>query len=463
MSRPFNPEVFRQYDVRGVADDDLTDAFAEALGRAYGSHIRRRGGRRVVLGRDCRLSGPRILAAFEAGVLATGVDVINVGVVPTPLLYFSLHHWQPDGGVVVTGSHNPPDWNGFKMCEGTAAMYGDGLLALRDLIERRDFESGAGRTESRDIVGPYIETVKKNIRRGPRPIRVVVDGGNGTGGAVAAPLYRELGFDVVELYCEMDGRFPNHHPDPTVEANLVDLRETVAERGAAVGLAFDGDADRLGAIDQRGRVAWGDQLLTFFARDVLHDRPGARIVGEVKCSKVLFDQIAALGGQPDMWKVGHSLIKARLRETGALLAGEMSGHLFFNDRWYGFDDAIYAGARLLELLSREQATLAEMIDALPRTVTTPELRVACADAAKFDVVARAAEHFRGRYPVTDLDGVRIEFPAGWGLLRPSNTQPVLVMRFEADTESNLAAYRAEVEGWLRAHAPEVDLDAPAGH
>jgi phosphomannomutase/phosphoglucomutase len=459
----FNAEVFRQYDIRGRADVDLTDDFVTALGRAYGTHIRRRGGRRVVLGRDCRQSGPRLVEAFRAGVLAAGVDVTEIGVIPTPLMYFALYHWKPDGGVVITGSHNPPNWNGFKMCEGTAAMYGDGLLALRDLIAAGDFESGSGSAESRDIVSPYLDVVAGNIQLGPRRFKVVVDAGNGMGGIVAIPLYKRLGFDVVDLYCEPDGRFPNHHPDPTVEANLADLKKAVAEHGAAVGLAFDGDADRLGAVDDRGRVAWGDQLLTFFARGVLAENPGASIVGEVKCSKVLYDDVAKHGGKPDMWKVGHSLIKARLRETGAKLAGEMSGHIFFNDRWYGFDDAVYAGARLLELLTRTDETLADMLDGLPPTLTTPELRVHCPDAAKFAVVTRAADHFRARYPVFDLDGVRITFPTGWGLVRPSNTQPVLVLRFEADTEANLAAYRGEVESWLRECAPEVDLDAPTDH
>ncbi len=458
-----NPEVFRQYDIRGRAETDLTDPFTTALGRAFGTHIKRRGGAQVVIGRDCRQSGPRLVEAFRRGVLDAGIDVIDIGEVPTPLMYFALHHLRPDGGVVITGSHNPPNWNGFKMCEGTASMYGDGLLALRDLIQNEDYESGRGTSEARDVIGPYIDYVVGNIRLGPKRFRVVVDAGNGMGGLVAVPLYRRLGFEVVDMYCEPDGRFPNHHPDPTVEANLAELKQRVTGTGAAVGIAFDGDADRIGAVDTRGRVAWGDQLLTFFSRAVLAEFPGASIVGEVKCSKVLFDDVAAHGGKPDMWKVGHSLIKARLRETGAKLAGEMSGHMFFNDRWFGFDDAIYSGARLLELLSRTDETLADMIEGLPATVTTPELRVHCPDADKFAVVSRAAAHFRERYPVLDIDGVRITFPTGWGLIRPSNTQPVLVMRFEADSQANLDRYRGEVEAWLRAHAPEVDLDAPTDH
>ena len=453
-----NPGVFRKYDVRGIAATDLTDAFVTDLGRAYGTRIRRDGGKRVALGRDVRTSGARILAAFEAGIRSTGVDVLIVGVVPTPLLYFSLHHFDVDGGVVITGSHNPPAWNGFKLCQGTASLHGEAIQGLRQAIEARDFEVGEGGADTADVYAPYKAYLRENLRPG-RPLKVVVDAGNGTGGLVGGDVYRALGHEVVELYCEPDGAFPNHHPDPTVEANLAHLKAAVAEHGADVGIAYDGDADRIGAVDHRGRVVWGDQLLLFFAREVLKLHPGAAIVSEVKCSRVLFDGVAAAGGKPEMWKVGHSLIKARMRETGALLAGEMSGHIFFADRFFGFDDAIYVGARLLELLATGTETLADLLDALPATVTTPELRVACPDAAKFDVVERAVAWFRARYEVVDLDGVRVNFPDGWGLVRASNTQPVLVMRFEADTQANLDAYRGEVEAWLRAHAPEVDLEA----
>ncbi|MCA9539486.1 MAG: phosphomannomutase/phosphoglucomutase [Myxococcales bacterium] len=457
-----NPEVFRQYDIRGRAEIELTDDFTRALGRAYGTAVRRAGGAVVAVGRDCRESGPRITAAFTEGVRATGVDVIDLGVVPTPLVYFAIHHLGTDGGVAITGSHNPGDWNGFKPCLGPLSMHGEAILALRDLIAADDFEHGKGDWREVDIVEPYLAWARGAVKPG-RPLRVVVDAGNGTGGPVALALYRALGHEVHPLYCEPDGSFPNHHPDPTVEANLADLKAKVAAIGADVGLAFDGDADRLGAVDAQGRVVWGDWLLLFLAGAVLAEHPGARIVGEVKCSRTLYDGVRAAGGVAEMWKVGHSLIKARMRETGALLAGEMSGHLFFADRGFGFDDAVYAGARLLELLAHDKTTLAERVDALPKTVATPELRVACADADKFAVVARAATYFRARYPVVDLDGVRVDFAHGWGLVRPSNTQPVLVMRFEADTPARLAEYRAEVEGWLRASAPEVDFAANPDH
>lgn len=457
-----DPGIFRKYDIRGNAARDLTDSAVEALGKAYGTVIWRRGGRRVAIGRDCRLSGPRIHAAFSAGIRSTGVHVVDVGMVPTPLLYFALHHLAVDGGTIITGSHNPPAWNGFKLCAGTGSIHGAGIQQLRKLIEAGDFETGAGGMSTADVNGAYADFVGRNITLGDRPITVAVDAGNGTGG-LAAPLYRALGAKVVDLFCEADGTFPNHHPDPTVEANLVDLRAAVAEHGCDVGIAFDGDSDRIGAIDSTGEVIWGDQLLLFFARQVLAKQPGARIVGEVKCSKLLYDGVRAAGGTAEMWKVGHSLIKARMKATGAPLAGEMSGHLFFADRYFGYDDAIYAGARLIELLSHADVSLAQMREALPKTVCTPEMRVACPDAVKFDVADRAAAYFAERFDVVAIDGVRIEFEHGWGLLRPSNTQPVLVMRFEADTPARLAEYRAHIEDWVRATSPEVDFDADTHH
>lgn len=457
-----DPNIFRKYDIRGNAAQDLTDPAVHALGRAYGSAIRERGGRSVALGRDCRLSGPRIHAAFGAGVRAAGVDVIDIGMVPTPVLYFALHHLPVDGGVIITGSHNPPAWNGFKLCAGTGSVYGPAIDDLHQRIVDERYTTGSGGLRSADVIDAYCSYITRTVRLGARPITVVVDAGNGTGG-IAAPLYRALGATVIDLFCDADGTFPNHHPDPTVEANLVDLRAAVATHGCDLGIAFDGDSDRIGAIDGTGEIIWGDQLLLFFARELLKTRPGARIVGEVKCSKVLYDGIRAAGGTPEMWKVGHSLIKARMKATGAPLAGEMSGHLFFGDRYFGYDDAIYAGARLMALLSQSDVSLAAMRAALPPTVTTPELRVACPDAVKFDVARRAAEHFSALYRASDIDGVRIEFEHGWGLVRPSNTQPVLVMRFEADTPARLAEYRAVVEDWLRATAPEVDFAADTHH
>ncbi len=453
-----DPSIFRQYDIRGRADADLPSPFVRALGQAYGTTVRRAGGRRVAVGRDVRTSGPRLFEAFTQGVRAAGVDVADVGEVPTPIVYFAAHALGVDGGVAITGSHNPGDWNGFKLGLGKGSIYGEGITALRALIEAEDFEHGDGGLEALDAIGPYRAWVAEHIDLGPTPIKVVVDAGSGTGGIFGPALYRQLGLEVVELYCTPDGSFPHHHPDPTVEANLSDLKAKVIETGADLGVAFDGDSDRIGAVDHTGRVLWGDQLLLLFARDILTRHPGAKFVSEVKCSRVLYDGVKAAGGVGEMWKVGHSLIKARMRETGAELAGEMSGHLFFADRFFGFDDAIYVGARLIELLSRGEQTLAGFLDGLPATVTTPELRVGCADSAKFDVVARACAHFSDRYPVNAIDGARIDFPEGWGLIRASNTQPVLVMRFEAPNAEAIARYRGEVEAWLTAHAPEVDLN-----
>ncbi len=463
MTISMNEGMFRRYDIRGIAQDDLTEEVVTALGKAYGTVIRRAGGARVSVGRDCRTSGVRIMDNFVAGIRSTGVDVLRLGVVPTPVLYFSLHHYQVDGGVIITGSHNPPAWNGFKLCHGVHSMHGESIIELRELMRAGDFESGQGMGEDLNPVDDYVRWLSENIAGAARPFKVVIDAGNGTGGIVAGDLYRALGAEVIELFCEPDGSFPNHHPDPTVEENLVDLISAVRAHSADIGIAFDGDADRIGAIDSTGRVVWGDQLLTIFGRAVNAEQPGARIVGEVKCSKVMYDALRAAGASVEMWKVGHSLIKARMKEIDAALAGEMSGHIFFADRYFGFDDAVYAGARLIELLSRTDKTLADMIDALPVMYATPELRVSCPDTRKFEVTERVAAHFTDLYPVIDIDGVRIEFEQGWGLVRASNTQPVLVMRFEAETPALRDAYRAEVESWLKTHEPEVDFSADTHH
>ena len=463
MTTPINAAVFREYDIRGRAAEDLNDEFVLALGRAYGTVVRRAGGGQGALGRDCRHSGLRILSRFAEGVQSTGVDVLNLGVVATPMVYFALQQDGIDGGVAITGSHNPPAWNGFKLCLGTQSIYGTGIQQLHTLMRNGDFEVGEGRCEPKNIVPSYVSACTTALRPIKRPVRVVIDAGNGTGGIAAGDVYRAMGAEVEELFCEPNGDFPNHHPDPTVEANLVAIRARVAESKADLGIAFDGDADRIGAIDAKGRIIWGDQLLTFFGRALLQEEPDAKIVGEVKCSKVMYDALREAGGDVEMWKVGHSLIKARMKETGALLAGEMSGHLFFADRYYGYDDAIYAGARLIELLGNTDQALHDWVDALPLTHVTPEIRVACDDQAKFEVTARAAAHFSKTYPVIDVDGVRIEFPTGWGLVRASNTQPVLVLRFEADSEARRDEYHQEVLNWLTHNAPEVDLSADTHH
>jgi phosphomannomutase/phosphoglucomutase len=449
-SAQFNPRVFREYDIRGVADRDLGDDFVTDLGRAIGSHLARQGARRVAVGRDPRLSSPRLHAALSAGLAETPVAVVDIGVVPTPVLYFAPFHFDLHGGVMITGSHNPPEDNGFKIMRGRGTIYGAEIQKLRELVESRHFSGGRGAREERDAITPYLAFAREHIELGPRRMKVVIDAGNGAGGLVAGKLYRSLGFDVTELYCEPDGRFPNHHPDPTMPENLTDLHAAVAREGAEVGIAFDGDADRIGVVDAHGRTIWGDQLMILFARAILAEQPGATFVSEVKCSQALYDEIAKAGGRAIMWKVGHSLIKTKMKEENAVLAGEMSGHMFFAHRYLGFDDAVYAGARLLELLSRGPRTLADLVDTLPVMVNTPELRVDVPDEQKFDIVRRAAERLRAYGQVVDIDGARVILPGGWGLVRASNTQPALVMRFEAESPARLAEIRALVEGAVAA-------------
>ena len=445
-----NPNVFREYDIRGLHDVDLTDTFVRDLGRAVGTHLGRRGARRLVLGRDCRLSSPRLHDRLLEGLVETGAEVIDVGVVPTPVLYFAAFHFDAAGGTQITGSHNPPEYNGFKILREKTTIYGAEIQELRRIIEKQDYlKQPGGRVVEEDVIGAYVHHILGTMRMGPRRFRIVVDAGNGTGGVTSVPILSQLGFDVRPLYCEMDGNFPHHHPDPTVEANLADLRAAVRDEEAEVGLAFDGDADRIGVVDSLGRIVWGDQLVILFAREILKEVPGATFVSEVKASKTLYDEITARGGRAIMWKVGHSLIKAKMKEEHAVLAGEMSGHIFFAHRYFGFDDAVYAAVRLCEILSHSKMTLAEHVDTLPKTFTTPEIRVEVSEETKFELVRRATEYFRARHQVVDVDGVRVLFPDGWGLIRASNTQPVLVLRFEAATQERLAEIRGYIEGRLR--------------
>jgi len=412
--------------------------------------VTERGAKRVSVGRDCRLTSDAYAAALIEGLRSTGLHVIELGTVTTPLVYFSIFHWNLDGAIQITGSHNPSDYNGFKLCLGRESMHGDQIQDLRRRLEAGKFRTAEGTHEKRPILAEYQDFVVENVGKLGRPIRVVIDAGNGTAGPVAPAIYRRLGADVTELFTDMDGRFPNHHPDPTVEENMEHLIRAVADRGAELGIAFDGDADRIGVVDGHGRIVWGDELLVLFARDVLARNPGGIIVSEVKCSQRLYDDIAKRGGQGIMWKAGHSLLKAKMRETGALLGGEMSGHIFFKERYFGFDDAVYAGARLLEICGRTGKTVAELLADLPPSVTTPEIRVDCPDEVKFAVADRVRDHFRASgLEIIDVDGVRVKFARGWGLVRASNTQPVLVLRFEAQSPSELAEYRATVEGVVR--------------
>jgi phosphomannomutase/phosphoglucomutase len=440
--------VFREYDIRGVADRDLSDELVHALGLALATMLPAGPKKRIALARDCRISSERLHAAMLRGLVEGGVHVIDTGVGPTPMLYFAVHHLEADGGVMITGSHNPAEENGFKMMRGRASFFGAEIQQARQKVLAGDLpRTPGGKVESISVGDDYVASATRGIERPASPIAVVLDAGNGAGGPLGVRCLRAIGVEPTQLYCEMDGLFPNHHPDPTVPKNLEALIAKVKELGARVGLAYDGDADRLGAVDQTGEIVWGDKLMILFSRAVLEAHPGATILGEVKCSQTLYDDIEKHGGHALMWKTGHSLIKTKMKEQHALLAGEMSGHLFFADRYFGFDDAIYASLRLVELLAKTGKTMGELLRDVPRTVSTPELRVDCPDDEKFAVVARVTEAFRARgNHVTDTDGARIAFGDGaWGLVRASNTGPILVMRFEARDEAMLLKIRADVE------------------
>ncbi|HEY4013231.1 MAG TPA: phosphomannomutase/phosphoglucomutase [Polyangiaceae bacterium] len=451
--------IFREYDIRGVADRDLTDDTVRGIARGFATMLGAGGAApvRIALGRDCRLSSDRLRAAFVDGLTGAGAIVVDVGVGPTPMLYASVHALGTEGGVMITGSHNPAEDNGFKLMRGKASFYGGDIQRLRKVVEEERFShpKAPGGVEHVDMQERYVDMVTSGIKLARTDMPIVIDAGNGAGGPLALACMKKLGILPEALYCDMDGRFPNHHPDPTVPENLEALVTRVGRTRARVGIAYDGDADRLGAIDANGEVVWGDKLMILFSRALLAERPGAAILGEVKCSQTLYDDIAKHGGRPILWKTGHSVIKAKMAEEGALLAGEMSGHLFFADRYYGYDDAIYASLRLLEILSRDPRTIAEMLADVPRTFATPEIRLDCPDAIKFDVVAAVRSHYRATgLPVVDIDGARISFGSErdptWGLVRASNTGPVLVMRFEATTPEKRDAIRAEVEGVVAA-------------
>jgi len=440
-----NPHIFREYDVRGVVGKDLNSVTVRTLGKGFGTYAIGKGVRTVMLGRDCRLSSPEFRDAMAEGLSSTGLNVVDVGVCPSPLLYFSIIQFGADGGVMITGSHNPPDFNGFKLCVGPSSLYGEKIQEVRRIIERGEFTSGAGRVTSRTVIPEYQRYVK-SILSIPRRLKVVVDAGNGTASTVAPELFRDMGVEVVELFCEMDGRFPNHFPDPTVPENLRFLIEAVREHGADVGVGYDGDADRIGAVDEKGNIIYGDYLLVLFAREILSRKPGAAIISEVKASQNLYDDIARHGGRPIMWKAGHSLIKQKMKEELAEVAGEMSGHIFFSDRYLGYDDAIYASLRLFEILAGSDRPLSAMLSDLPSVVATPEIRVECPDDRKFQIVERVAEIVRPQArEVIDVDGVRALFDGGWGLVRASNTQPVLVLRFEGKDEAAVGRIRVVIE------------------
>jgi phosphomannomutase/phosphoglucomutase len=484
--------IFREYDIRGVVGEHLTDETVSILGRAIGTFFVRNNARRIAIGYDARESSPRFCDLLSEGFNATGCDVVLIGKVPTPVLYHTAYTKDVDGGVMITGSHNPPDHNGFKICLGRSTLFGSQIQEIKNIALSEPPASAGGHNamseppasagghnamseppalaggqnamseppasaggqvtgsvNSIDVLNDYCIDIASRISVGPRKLKAVVDAGNGMGGVTAVPVYEALGVELVKLFIEPDSRFPNHHPDPTVTENLEDTIRAVIESNADVGLAFDGDGDRLGVVDENGRIIWGDELMILLSRSVLESKPAATIIAEVKCSQNLFDDIEKHGGKPVMWKAGHSLIKSKMKETGAALAGEMSGHIFFADRFYGFDDAAYAGARVLEILSKSDKPLSELLADIPPTFSTPELRIDCPDEIKFDVVSEIAKHFTATHEVITIDGARIIFDHGWGLVRASNTQAILVLRFEADSSEYLNEMRGLVESKVR--------------
>jgi phosphomannomutase/phosphoglucomutase len=454
-----NGHIFREYDIRGVVEQDLSGDVPRQIGQAFATEVRAMLGderrRTVVVGHDNRPSSPTLAEGVIAGARAAGVDVIDVGTVPTPVLYFAAETLQTDGGLQITGSHNPPEYNGFKMLVAGRALYGERIQKLRQRIEAGDLAHGDGAVEKREVVGSYIDDVAGRFQLA-RPVKMVADCGNGTGSLVAVDLLKALGADVVPLYCESDGTFPNHHPDPVVDENLADLIELVRREGAALGVGFDGDADRLGVVDETGRIIRGDILLLLFGLDILKQSgPGQKLVFDVKCSQAVPEVFAARGGEPIMWKTGHSLIKEKMKETGAPIAGELSGHICFADDYYGYDDALYAACRITDLIARGDRPLSKMVAEFPSYHSTPEIRVEVPEDDKFDLVDRAVRHFRETHEVVSVDGARVLFDEGWGLVRASNTQPVLVLRFEARNEAALDRIRSTFEDWLRGQGVQV--------
>jgi len=451
-----NKQIFREYDIRGIADEDLTDDVIELIGRAYGTFMMRKKYRVISVGRDVRLTSERIQKALIQGVLSSGLTVLDVGVVPTPVLYFSIVHLHTDGGVMVTGSHNPIEFNGLKLNEGLLSLYGEQIQHIRQVIEDKDFEKGKGELYQKEIVMDYKSMLKERIQI-EKPFTIVIDAGNGTAGPIAPEVYETFGCQVIRLFCDPDGTFPNHLPDPTVLEYIEDLRRAVVREKADLGLGYDGDSDRVGVVDEKGRVVFADQLLAILSREVLSRNRGAIILFDVKCSKMLPEVIEKEGGVPLMWKTGHSLVKKKMRELGAPLAGEMSGHIFYQDGYFGYDDGIYVSFRLVQYLSTQEKKLSELVDALPQYVSTPEIRIDCPDADKFQVVQKLTESFRKEYEVIDIDGVRVSFGDGWGLIRASNTQPILVLRFEAETHIRLDEIRHIFEEKLKAF-PMINLE-----
>lgn len=453
-----NPTIFRAYDIRGIAGETLTESAVFLIGKALGSLVRDHGEHQVVIARDGRVSGPILSKALCDGILSVGCDVVDIGVAPTPVLYYATQIFAEHSGVMLTGSHNPPNYNGLKMVVKGHALAEKDILGLHERIKAQQFYVGLGVRHELDVTERYISQITQGITL-KRPLKIIVDAGNGVAGEIAPALYKRMGCEVQELFCEIDGRFPNHHADPSQPENLQDLIQAVKDANADIGLAFDGDADRLGVVTSRGEIIWPDRLLMLFAKAILAETPNAKIIYDVKCTSHLADLIRQHGGEPIMWKTGHSLIKAKMAETGAQVAGEMSGHLFFRDRWYGFDDAIYAGARLLEVLAAHQESSAELFDAIPNSINTPEMKIAVADEEKFGLMQQLIDSaaFSSASEIMTVDGLRVNFADGWGLVRPSNTSPYLVLRFEANDQKILNQIQEIFREWILSVRPGLVL------
>jgi phosphomannomutase/phosphoglucomutase len=452
-----SPGIFRQYDIRGIVDNDLTPEAATAVGRGYAAMMReRKVSGRIVVSRDNRPSGTMLRDALVQGLTGAGVDVVDIGVVPTPINYWALHHLGVAGGIQITGSHNPPEYNGFKLSMGTGSLHGEEIQKLFRLIDAKNPGSPAGKVTTEAVIDRYIADVVAKTGPLPPSMKVVFDCGNGAASLVAPQLFAKLGVDAHGIFCESDGTFPNHHPDPTVPENLEDLIAEVRKRKAQIGIAFDGDGDRIGVVDEDGTIVWGDRILILYARDAIsRTGKGQPIIFDVKCSQALSDAITKSGGKPIMWKTGHSLIKDKMKETHAPVAGEMSGHMFFSEGFYGHDDALYGAARLLRILAANKQTMKQALADVPDFVSTPEIRIDVPEELKFGLVDKAVKHFRSKHDVIDVDGVRVLFGDGWGLIRASNTQPVIVARYEAASKERLAEIRGEMEGWLREQGVRV--------
>ncbi|WP_300457619.1 phosphomannomutase/phosphoglucomutase [Desulfobacula sp.] len=449
-----NPGIFREYDIRGVAGQDILEEDVVSIGKAYGTLLQQQNKKIVSIGRDCRQTSEKFSDLLIQGILSTGCDVIDIGTCPTPVLYFSIQHLNLDGGAMVTASHNPPEYNGFKLMNGNDSIHSQGLQDIRIVIEKKDFVHGNGQVTQKDVITPYKDYIVNNIQIN-HPLKIGIDAGNGTGGITALPVLKKLGCEVHDIYCDMDGTFPNHEADPTQKKNLLELIQLVKEKHLDLGVGYDGDADRIGVVDKNGQVIYGDQLMVIYAREILQRNPGATFIGEVKCSMVMYDDIRNHGGIAIMWRTGHSLIKKKMKEEKAVLAGEMSGHMFFKDRYLGYDDALYATCRLLEIMADTGKGVDDLIQDLPKTFTTPEIRVDCPDEIKFDVVAKIVAHFKARQDVIDIDGLRAVYDDGWGLVRASNTQPALVLRFEALSEPRRDEIRHEIESVLKTIIEEI--------